>query len=396
MRPAGFAGIDCAIMVTSSATEPASLDVAPAQEGSPLAFVLRGRLATGTIATAWAAGRRALRHHRGAGVRIDASGVTYCDGAGAAMLVDFDRTCSEAGGRVTLMGFPAAFQPILDLARPELRPAPKAQPCPPWEHFVATVGRRTVDLGRDARELLRFVGETIVALVCLLPCPQRLRWRDTLRAVQTAGVDAFPVVMLVSGLLGLILSYQSADTLHRFGADIFLPYGLALSIVRELGPLMTAIVLTARSGSAFAAEIGTMKVNEEVDALTTMGLDPVRFLVTPRIVAAVLVTPVLTVFANLAGLTGGAIVATQQLGLPLVTYNNQVRLALDTADLLGGLFKALVFGVLVAAIGCHRGMQTSGGAVGVGASTTRSVVSGIVLIALADAVLAVVYYHLGI
>ncbi|MEZ5965133.1 MAG: MlaE family lipid ABC transporter permease subunit [Planctomycetota bacterium] len=382
-------------MPTHTVLAPAALDAALAGDGS-LRFELRGHLAADTIADAWDTGRRALHRHPGTVLSIDAAAVSYCDGAGAAMLVDFDRTCVAGGGRVTLVGFPAAFQPILDLARPELRPAPRAEPCPPWEHFVAAVGRRTVELFHDARELVRFVGETIVALACLLPCPQRLRWRDTLRAMQTAGVDAFPVVMLVSGLLGLILSYQSADTLHRFGADVFLPFGLALSIVRELGPLMTAIVLTARSGSAFAAEIGTMKVNEEVDALSTMGLDPARFLVTPRIVAAVLVTPVLTVFANFAGLAGGAIVATQTLDLPLVTFNNQVRAALDASDVLGGLFKALVFGVLVAAIGCHRGMQTQGGAVGVGTSTTRSVVSGIVLIALADALLAVVYYHLGL
>jgi len=381
--------------VTSTAPPAATLDVARA-DGSGLSFVLRGHLAADTIASVWEEGREALRHVAAPELRLDAGAVTYCDGAGAAMLVDFDRVCAEAGGHTTLVAFPEAFRPILDLARPERRPAPEAEPCPPWESFVAAVGRRTLSICRDALDLLRFVGETVVALARLLPQPQRLRWRDTLRAVQTAGVDAFPVVILVSGLLGLILSYQSADILHRFGADLFLPFGLALSIVRELGPLMTAIVLTARSGSAFAAEIGTMKVNEEVDALTTMGLDPVRFLVTPRIVAAVLVTPVLTMFANFAGLAGGAFVATQQLGLPLVTYNRQVRAALDVGDLLGGLFKALVFGVLVAAIGCHRGMQTRGGAVGVGTSTTSSVVSGIVLIALADALLAVIYYHLGL
>jgi phospholipid/cholesterol/gamma-HCH transport system permease protein len=372
----------------------AALDVA--SHNGELTFTLRGRLATDTVAAAWDTGRRALTASTAQHLRIDAHGITYCDGAGAAMLVDFDRTCTEAGGKVDVVGFPERFQPILDLARPELREQPVAEPCPPWESFATFVGRRTVELVRDTAELVRFVGEVTVALLRVALRPGRLRWGDVLRAMQATGVDAFPVVMLVSGLLGLILSYQSADTLHRFGADVFLPFGLALSIVRELGPLMTAIVLTARSGSAFAAEIGTMKVNEEVDALVTMGLEPVRFLVAPRIVAAVLVTPVLTVFANFAGIAGGAIVATAQLGLPLVTFNNQVRAALDLEDLFGGLFKALVFGVLVAAVGCHRGMQTKGGAVGVGTSTTSAVVSGIVLIALADAVLAVVYYHLGI
>ena len=377
------------------ASEPAQLDIASGN-GSGLTFTLRGRLGTDTVSDAWRRGREALEQNRGTPLAIDARGITYCDGAGAAMLVDFDRTCVEGGGKVDLEGFPDAFQPILDLARPELRKKAEAEPCPPWESFVANVGRRTVHVLHDIAELIRFIGEVTVALGHAALRPSRVRWGDVLRAMQTAGVDAFPVVLLVSGLLGLILSYQSADTLHRFGADIFLPFGLALSIVRELGPLMTAIVLTARSGSAFAAEIGTMKVNEEVDAIITMGLDPVRFLVTPRIIAAVLVTPVLTIFANFAGIAGGAIVAMGQLGLPLVTFNNQVRAALDLGDLLTGLFKALVFGVLVAAIGCHRGMQTQGAAVGVGAATTSAVVSGIVLIAVADALLAVAFYHLGI
>lgn len=373
----------------------AQLDIVDAS-GPELSFTLRGRLATDTIAEAWRRGRSALNRHRARRLVIDARGVAYCDGAGAAMLVDFDRTCTAAGGTVALQGFPDAFQPILDLARPELRAELKAEPCPPWESFAAFVGRRTLDILRDTRDLVRFIGEVTVALLHAVVHPTQVRWSDVLRAMQTAGVDAFPVVMLVSGLLGLIISYQSADTLHRFGADVFLPFGLALSIVRELGPLMTAIVLTARSGSAFAAEIGTMKVNEEVDALTTMGIDPVRFLVTPRIIAAVLITPVLTIFANFAGIAGGAIVALGQLGLPLVTFNNQVRAALDVGDLLTGLFKAFVFGVLVAAIGCHRGMQTKGAAVGVGAAATSAVVSGIVLIALADAMLAVLFFHLGI
>ena len=382
-------------MTATPDIQPVQLDIVDAA-GPELSFTLRGRLATDTIAEAWRRGRSALNRHRARHLVIDAGGVAYCDGAGAAMLVDFDRTCTAAGGRVALQGFPEAFQPILDLARPELRAKAKAEPCPPWESFAAFVGRRTLDILRDTRDLVRFIGEVTVALLHAAIHPQKVRWGDVLRAIQTAGVDAFPVVMLVSGLLGLIISYQSADTLHRFGADVFLPYGLALSIVRELGPLMTAIVLTARSGSAFAAEIGTMKVNEEVDALTTMGIDPVRFLVTPRIIAAVLITPVLTIFANFAGIAGGAVVAMGQLGLPLVTFNNQVRAALDVGDLLTGLFKAFVFGVLVASIGCHRGMQTKGAAVGVGAAATSAVVSGIVLIALADAMLAVLFFHMGI
>jgi phospholipid/cholesterol/gamma-HCH transport system permease protein len=166
-------------------------------------------------------------------------------------------------------------------------------------------------------------------------------------------------------------------------------------MVRELGPLMTAIVLAGRSGSAFAAEIGTMKVNEEIDALTTMGLDPVRFLVVPRVLAAVFMTPLLTVYANLVGIIGGAIVLVS-LGFPLVAYFNQVLSAINYVDFLGGIVKAFVFGVLIAGIGCLRGLQTGTGASAVGDSTTRAVVSGIVFIVATDGLFSVVYFYLGI
>jgi phospholipid/cholesterol/gamma-HCH transport system permease protein len=191
------------------------------------------------------------------------------------------------------------------------------------------------------------------------------------------------------------MSFQAAIPLRQFGADILVADLIALSMLRELGPLMTAIILAGRTGSAFAAELGTMKINEEVDALKTMGLDPVRFLVVSRVVAAVAVTPLLTLFANLMGLVGGAVVL-MSLGYPLVAYVREAQAAVGFHDFAGGMVKSFVYGVLVAAIGCLRGLQTSLGASAVGRSTTRAVVSGIVLIALADGVFAVVYYFLDI
>jgi phospholipid/cholesterol/gamma-HCH transport system permease protein len=166
-------------------------------------------------------------------------------------------------------------------------------------------------------------------------------------------------------------------------------------MLREMGPLITAIVLAGRSGSAFAAELGTMKVREEIDALVTMGLEPVRFLVVPRVLAAVSVTPILSVFANLFGLIGGAIVMVS-LGFPLITYINQILSAVTVGDFLGGLVKSVVYGIVVAGIGCLRGLQTTADASGVGRSTTSAVVSGIVLIAIVDGIFAVLYYALGL
>jgi len=212
---------------------------------------------------------------------------------------------------------------------------------------------------------------------------------------EKAGVNALPIVALVSFLVGLIMAFQAAIPMRQFGAEIYVADLIALSMLRELGPLMTAIVLTGRSGSAFAAELGTMKVNEEIDALTTMGLDPVRFLVVPRIIAAVAVTPLLAVFADLVGVLGGSIVLVS-LGYPLLTYVKEVISATTHVDLLGGLVKSAVFGIVVAGVGCLRGMETGIGATAVGDSTTRAVVAGIVLIVVIDGVFSVVFYQLGI
>jgi phospholipid/cholesterol/gamma-HCH transport system permease protein len=225
--------------------------------------------------------------------------------------------------------------------------------------------------------------------------PKKLRWKDVLLTAESAGADAFGIISLVGFLLGLILAYQSVHSLKDFGAEIYVADIVSLSLFRELGPLMTAIVLAGRSGSAFAAEIGTMKVNEEIDALTTMGLDPVRFLALPRIIAAVIVTPLLSLFSCLFGLVGAGLVMLIR-GFPVLTYLTQVRDAVDVVDLSGGLVKAFVFGVLIASIGCLRGLQTKLGARSVGISATRAVVSGIVLIVIADGIFAVVYNLLEI
>jgi phospholipid/cholesterol/gamma-HCH transport system permease protein len=210
-----------------------------------------------------------------------------------------------------------------------------------------------------------------------------------------AGIGAVGIITLVGFLLGLILAFQGAIPMQRFGAQIFVADLIGVSMLRELGPLMASILLTARSGSAFAAEIGTMKVNEEIDALSTMGLEPVRFLVVPRVLAALGVVPALAMLTSLSGLVGGAVVF-RSLGFPLVVYIDRIRDFVTVGDVLGGLFKALAFGVIVAAVGCQRGLQTGQGAGAVGAATTSSVVSAIVLIAIVDGIFAVAFYILGI
>ena len=225
--------------------------------------------------------------------------------------------------------------------------------------------------------------------------PREIRFRDAVAVADAAGLGATPIMVGVGFLLGLILAFQGAIPMQRFAAEIFVADLIGLSMLRELGPLMASVLLTARSGSAFAAEIGTMKVNEEIDALSTMGIEPVRFLVIPRVLAAVAVVPALATLTSLAGLVGGGVVYLS-LGFPAVTYMNRIVDMVSGTDVLGGLVKAMVFGVIVAAIGCLRGLQTGKGAQAVGASTTSSVVSGIVAIAIADGIFAVVFYVLGI
>jgi phospholipid/cholesterol/gamma-HCH transport system permease protein len=243
------------------------------------------------------------------------------------------------------------------------------------------------------KRLLEFIGELAATMFYAARHPRLVRWRDAWLVAEQAGVNALPVIALIGLLLGLILAFQSAMSLRRFGADIFVANLIGVSMLREMGPLMTAIILAGRSGSAFAAEIGTMKVREEIDALTTMGLEPVRFLVLPRVLAAVVITPVLTVFAIGFGLFGGGVVM-RSLGYPFVAYVNQMLTAVTVADLRNGLIKSLAYGIVVAAIGCLRGLQTMTGASAVGQSTTNAVVSGIVLIAIVDGIFALVYYAL--
>jgi len=193
----------------------------------------------------------------------------------------------------------------------------------------------------------------------------------------------------------MILAFQSAVPMRRFGAEIFVADLIGLSMLRELGPLMTAILLAGRSGAAFAAEIGTMRVNQEVDALTTMGLSPMRFLVTPRIIAAVLMTPLLTLFSDLVGMVGGAVTMTS-FSIPVVAFLKEVDAAVNLPDFLAGFVKSFVFAVLVAGIGCMRGLQTRAGASAVGDAATRAVVTGIIMLVVVDGIFAVVYYLLNI
>jgi phospholipid/cholesterol/gamma-HCH transport system permease protein len=356
-----------------------------------LTFV--GRLDSSTTGNVWRQATAAVSGSKAEYVVVDANGVEYCDGAGIALLVHLRHLQDKAAGNLRIDGLRPEFANLLTDGDPSL--PGDATSAPLHRGLAEEIGEATVDVWRDIQILVSFVGELCAGLGYAAIHPRSVRWRDALRVAEAAGVNALPIVALVSFLMGLIMAFQAAIPLRQFGAQLFIANLIALSILRELGPLMTAIILAGRSGSAFAAELGTMKVREEIDALKTMGLDPVRFLVVTRVVAAVFMTPLLTIFADLVGLMGGSVVMLS-LGFPLITFLNQVQYAVTYGSLVGGLVKSFVFGILVAGIGCLRGLQTKSGATSVGESTTSAVVSGIILIAITDGIFSVVYYYLGV
>lgn len=360
--------------------------------GGECVLRLTGRLDVESTARLWREAMQRARAAGGAGLVVEAAGVDYCDAAGAALLAALEQEATGAGGRFELRGLRDDLRQLVALVAPDQErrepPAPAGSP-------IVRLGRGAVEMLAGARTFVAFVGEVTLALASVVRHPRRLRFRDAVVVAERAGIGATPIVAGVGFLLGLILAFQGAIPMKRFAAEIFVADLLGLSMLRELGPLMASILLTARSGSAFAAEIGTMKVNEEIDALVTMGLEPVRFLVIPRVVAAIAVVPALAMLTSVSGLLGGLVVY-GSLGFPAVTYATRIVDMVSPGDVIGGLVKAMVFGVIVAAVGCLRGMQTGQGAQAVGLSTTSAVVSGIVGIALIDGVFAVVFYALDI
>jgi phospholipid/cholesterol/gamma-HCH transport system permease protein len=359
-----------------------------------LTLTIAGRLDSHTTGSVWREAGRVLGPTPPPRIVVDASGIEYCDGSGIGFLLELRVRQLCAGGEVEIHGLAEEFQTLLDQFDPL-----EFEKCEREERQAISIpeeaGRATVKIWQDIRTITAFVGEVVVALLYAIRHPRKVRWKDAVLVAEKAGVNALPIIVLLGFLMGLIIGFQSVIPLRKFGAQVFLAQLVGLSTFKELGPLVVGIVLAARSGSAIAAELGTMKVNEELDALTTMGLDPVRFLVVTRVMMIVFVAPLLTVFADLAGLVGGAVVFTS-LGYTLSLFVDQLMQVATYVDLLGGLIKATAYGLLVAGVGCLRGLQTATGAQAVGDSTTRAVVAGIILIIITDGIFSAVFYYLGI
>ncbi|MBK6593134.1 MAG: MlaE family lipid ABC transporter permease subunit [Burkholderiales bacterium] len=330
-------------------------------------------------------------------VTVDARAITALDTAGAWVLHALLVRLRAHGGSATLQGLQGlqgqqsrllqvVTQHREDLARGPARATPQPSP-----GLLEGLGRKTVVVAEQAYAMLSFVGEVTQALVGSLAHPSRLRWRPILFNIQRAGFDALPIVGLLSFLLGVVVAYQGAAQLRQYGANIFVADLVGLSMLREFAPLITAITLAGRSGSAFAAQIGTMVVTEEVDAMRTLGIAPLELLVLPKIIAMVIVLPLLTVFADVLGVAGGMVMARSQLDVGFDDFLDRMAKAVSATSYLVGIAKAPVFAVIISVVGCFQGFRTRGGADSVGQQTTRSVVQSIFLVIVADALFSIAF-----
>jgi phospholipid/cholesterol/gamma-HCH transport system permease protein len=260
--------------------------------------------------------------------------------------------------------------------------------------IIGRIGKASLSIFSDLGSVISFAGELTWDIVLALRHPLSIRWGEVLLYMKRVGVDGLPILSLISFLLGLIMAFMSSLQLKQLGANVYVASLVCIAMVRELGPIMTAIVVAGRSGSAFAAEIGTMKVNEEVDALITMSFNPIKFLAIPKVFAAMFVVPLLTLFADIFAIMGGMVVGVLGLNLTLHTYVQQTFRALDLFNMIAGIIKSVVFGIVIAGIGCQRGFQVRGGAEEVGVATTSAVVSALFLIIVIDSVFAIVLYYI--
>ncbi len=329
-----------------------------------------------------------------ASLEVDASGIERGDVSGMALLYELAQGRLVPGVRANVKGLRPEFQALL-AAFPTPESLEGLKEAPRRRRLFDEVGAATVSMLADLRAQLVFLGGVVQGFWAVLRRPRAMRWGEVAVVFEKAGVNALPIVSLISLLMGLVIAFEAGQPLEMFGAQIFIANMIGIVMVREFGPIFTAIIFAGRSGSAFAAEIGTMKVNEELNALETMGLDPMRFLVIQRVFAGTMLMPVLAAYSMVLGVFGGILVMLS-MGFPLAQIWAQLVGALGVGDVLVGISKSFVFGAIVAGLGCLRGMQTKEGPNAVGDSTTRAVVAGILMIIIVDAVYSVLTYVLHI
>jgi len=330
-------------------------------------------------------------------VFFDLSQVDALDTSGALVIERLADRLRGQGLTVAVVGAnPAVVALMMEVHRAAKAPPAEVERHRPVHDFLERVGRGTVSVAHDSYALLSFFGLVAITLGRIIRNPRRLRLVPFFHHLEQVGLNALPIVGLLSFLIGVVLAYQGADQLRRYGAEIFVVNMLAIGILREIGVLMTSIIVAGRSGSAFTAQIGTMKVSQEIDAMQTLGLDPVELLVVPRLLALMVALPLLGFYADVVALLGGALMSQFALGITMGQFLTQLQLAVTPATLWVGLIKAPVFAVVIALVGCYEGMRVTGSAESVGRLTTRSVVESIFLVIVLDALFSILFSWLGV
>lgn len=363
------------------------------QPDRSLAVALSGRIGLATFPALKSQVASLWQRYSPASLTVDLAGVTFLDSVGALVVTEMEESARQRAIPFHLVNVSEEFQKVLgiidreSLTIPPLKVEEKAG-------FVETVGEAALRVVDDLVQITTFVGDTILALVYCLFHPRTVRWGEVGFYMKRAGVEALPILGLLSFLLGMVMAFMSSLQLRQFGATLYVSSLVGIAMVQELGPLLTAIMVAGRSGSAFAAEIGTMMVNEEVDAITVMGFDPVKFLTVPKVIASMLVVPLLAVYAMFFGILGGLLIGVFLLDITMYSYITETRKAIALFDINSSLVKSAVFAAIVAGIGCQRGFKVRGGAEAVGTQTTSAVVAGIFLIIVVDSMFAVALHYI--
>ena len=354
------------------------------------AWRLRGGLPSAALIKRELESAPTMRH-----IGFEARALTSWDSSVLAFLVEVSELCRIRGIDMDRTGLPSGLRRLLDLAEavPEKKGARKETVQMP---FLERIGNTAIGAGTSLGEMLAFLGDMTLTFVRLFRMKVRFRAVDLFLLIQQSGAQALPIVTLISFLVGVILAFVGAVQLKQFGAQIYVADLVGIAMIREMGAMMTGIIMAGRTGAAFAAQLGTMKVTQEIDAFTTMGFSPLEFLVLPRVIALVLMMPLLCLYADFVGVLGGAAIGVGMLDLSWTTYFRETSNAIDLTDVFGGVFKSSVYGVLIALAGCLRGIQCANSSSAVGDAATSAVVTGIVAIVVACGIFAVVFYVLGI
>lgn len=354
------------------------------------ALHVRGRLILADAGPLWTElDRFALMADKGETLNFDMSGVEHIDGSAMAMLAHLRARLQQRGVKAEFVEASPEVQEIIGLYHGDVRVGKKKRRRA--RGTLDQIGQAVRAILREMKLVLAFIGYLVVETWAVMRAPRTANWRDLPPILERTGADAVPIVTLINFLVGLVMAFQSSAQLKEYGANIFLADLIGISMARELGPLLTAIVICGRSGAAFAAELGSMAVNEEIDALRTMGFGSMRYLVLPRILALTIAMPLLTLIADLVGIMGGLVVGMTVLDLTALSFFTQLQKAVSLVDVFSGLVKATAFGLAIALISCQQGLATSGGAEGVGRRTTSAVVTTLFILVVLDAIFTIAF-----